>query len=1302
MPSIWVSDEDYETLIDIKADLEKHRKKPASFSDVVSHLMVKKRMLGGKSRKEVKNKRRAIRAKALTAAISALMLLSLISAFQVAPVSAQGPQTLEVFGPITQLTIDNGHYLGSFSPDGSKIVYTGTGGIWVMNADGSDPHLIYNSGTRPKWGPPLEGYPDGLIALAGTGITIITSDGTLVKTIDITHSYPPDPSRTETQTHSLDWSPDGTKIAFATASWTSAIWVVDYNTGTLTQITDYSQSAYAPAWSPDGTEIACSWGPSTNMYVGVFKSDGSQKTPLRTIGAGGRYGGDYPDWGSNGKIVYSVGDAKQLYVMDSDGTDNVKISDGPAVMAAWSSDCKKLVYIDGFANKNIFTLSYPYATIQSAIDAASPGDTINVAAGAYTQTANLVIDEEVSILGVSETKPTIQFDEEFSVVIEADNVLLEHLSFYKTNKEITWSNFILEVPKGGWPDYESLYGGLAIRDCVFEGGQDGAMYINMKGDFTVESSEFIDYAAYATIQIAAFDGTVTISGNKFTGSGRRVIVVEPGPSAQILHGGTMNIIGNTVVGDEESIWFGSFFVYNHWANPSEKVDINIEKNILEDITGDAISIWTCGEADLSKLGSVKITGNTFSNIGKSAIIVDTTEAPSYGIPTNPVGKLSVTANLNNFYSTVYGIKNEYVAEDPALSTIDATLNWWGDPTGPRNPTTNSSATGDDVSDNVDYMPWLDAPHPDGKARNWNVQNVDTENNFNSIQEAIDNASEGETVLVGPGTYDEYVDIDKPLTLSGQSGAIVKPTSPAGTIISIQADDVTVEGFEVDGSSGGGAICAGIGSIHWTPDGTTKWNGYKNITIRNNTVHDIQNDTDKGLGISLWRNDGHTYENILIEGNTVYNTGRMGIYIGAIKFDYSEWLLSASNTIKGNVVHDTMLNPNAGETFPGGCGGIALDAAKDCTIEGNTVYNSGTSDNPMPGIFLAHGSAAGNKILGNEVYNQAYGIAVEIDREDVVFDGDPPATPEVHYNNIHNNDQYGLIVLNADEKVVDATLNWWGDPSGPGGVGLGTGDNVSVNANYASWLPRPLPTISDISISGVTTTSATITWTTALPADSRVKYGSTIAYGLTSSIPNLTTSHSLGLTELTPSTTYHFRVRSEDAYGHVDNSGDLTFITAAPPPPVTLTVGTTPIKANVYVNGSLWGVAPRTRSLAAGTYTISFGDVLGYLPPAPEIVTLAAGETRTVTGVYTEIPPENIENQSPTYDLPSVTPEENTTIQIENTTLTEITIQVENTAENVKITVQEVTEGTAGIAIGAPGATYKYLNIVAENITDAQI
>ncbi|MBU1173653.1 MAG: right-handed parallel beta-helix repeat-containing protein, partial [Proteobacteria bacterium] len=347
------------------------------------------------------------------------------------------------------------------------------------------------------------------------------------------------------------------------------------------------------------------------------------------------------------------------------------------------------------------TLLTAFDTIGEAITAAVAGDTILVTAGTYIQTEDLVIDEEVSILGVSETKPTIQFDGKCdSVVIKADNVLLEHLSFYKTNTEVGWmpppptcgANVILEVPKAGLPDYLSLYEGLAISDCVFEGGCNGAMYINMNGDFTVEDSEFIGYGApsatpgkstgYSTIHIAAFEGTVDISRNKFTGDGGRSIVVEPGPDQQILYGGTMNLIENTVTGKT------SFLVYNHWADSSKKVDINIEENILEDIAGDAISIFTCGDMDISKLASVQITGNTFNILDGSAIRVDTTYASTV------TGELSLTANLNNIYSNTYGIINEYT------STIDATLNWWG--------TSDPDAVDLLIDGLVDYSPWLGA------------------------------------------------------------------------------------------------------------------------------------------------------------------------------------------------------------------------------------------------------------------------------------------------------------------------------------------------------------------------------------------------------------------------------------------------------------------------------------------------------------------------------------------------------------------------------------------------------------------
>jgi PGF-pre-PGF domain-containing protein len=162
------------------------------------------------------------------------------------------------------------------------------------------------------------------------------------------------------------------------------------------------------------------------------------------------------------------------------------------------------------------------------------------------------------------------------------------------------------------------------------------------------------------------------------------------------------------------------------------------------------------------------------------------------------------------------------------------------------------------------------------------------------------------------------------------------------------------------------------------------------------------------------------------------------------------------------------------------------------------------------------------------------------------------------------------------------------------------------------------------------------------------------------------------------------------------------VTSVVPGEATLTVDTTPIKANVYVDNSLWGTAPQTRSLDAGTYTVLFGDYLGYLAPAPQTVTLAENETRTVTGVYTAIPTENIESQSPTYEVPPLGAGENATITVENTAISEIVIWAENNISGARITVQQLTGRPAEIAIGPPGTVYKYLNIVAENVIDAQI
>ncbi len=86
-------------------------------------------------------------------------------------------------------------------------------------------------------------------------------------------------------------------------------------------------------------------------------------------------------------------------------------------------------------------------------------------------------------------------------------------------------------------------------------------------------------------------------------------------------------------------------------------------------------------------------------------------------------------------------------------------------------------------------------------------------------------------------------------------------------------------------------------------------------------------------------------------------------------------------------------------------------------------------------------------------------------------------------------------------------------------------------------------ISELKISNITDSSATITWQTDRPATSQVEYGETDSYSLiTPSDEELTTYHSITLTGLKPTNTYHFRVKSRDAGGNEAISEARTFIT----------------------------------------------------------------------------------------------------------------------------------------------------------------
>jgi parallel beta-helix repeat protein len=116
-------------------------------------------------------------------------------------------------------------------------------------------------------------------------------------------------------------------------------------------------------------------------------------------------------------------------------------------------------------------------------------------------------------------------------------------------------------------------------------------------------------------------------------------------------------------------------------------------------------------------------------------------------------------------------------------------------------------------------------------------------NYTTIQEAINMANEGETILVEAGTYYEHVIVNKPLSLVGENKQdTIIDGSGAETIVNIIASNITLSGF----------------------------------TIQNG-----------GLGIYLWGSS-----NNVISGNDVSNNGH-GIYLS----------YSGDNVVSGNNVSE---------------------------------------------------------------------------------------------------------------------------------------------------------------------------------------------------------------------------------------------------------------------------------------------------------------------------------------------------------------------------------------------------------------
>ncbi len=129
------------------------------------------------------------------------------------------------------------------------------------------------------------------------------------------------------------------------------------------------------------------------------------------------------------------------------------------------------------------------------------------------------------------------------------------------------------------------------------------------------------------------------------------------------------------------------------------------------------------------------------------------------------------------------------------------------------------------------------------------------------------------------------------------------------------------------------------------------------------------------------------------------------------------------------------------------------------------------------------------------------------------------------------------------EVKNSILNT-GDPLSSLNGKTVTGNRINAFNALDSITP---PIISNVQTATTTATSTIVTWTTDLPATSKVAYStSTPVTSTIVSSSTLATIHSLELTNLTASTTYYYYVESADKYGNIATSTEQQFQTLLPP------------------------------------------------------------------------------------------------------------------------------------------------------------
>jgi nitrous oxidase accessory protein NosD len=277
--------------------------------------------------------------------------------------------------------------------------------------------------------------------------------------------------------------------------------------------------------------------------------------------------------------------------------------------------------------------------------------------------------------------------------------------------------------------------------------------------------------------------------------------------------------------------------------------------------------------------------------------------------------------VTNFihYNDIWGNTGYGVRTFDGAPLVDARFNWWGDASGP-NHASNPSGTGNTISNNVDYSPWLGFV-VGTSPMTWHVNPTGT------IQEAIGEADSGDTIIVHDGTYNEALYINKNLVIRAASTPIIRGCqmratnygNRQATVFVENAASVVLQDLDIEGQ--GLDVPAGTKSyavLYENSGGVVQ-----GCTVSPNTIGDMAS-----AAIAAWDNSVLTISDCVL-----HNFGRIGVYAN-----------NATLTIQNNTIVGQVYSQNNQVNY-----GIEIEdysGPSVATITQNVIYNCNNT-HPSP-------------------------------------------------------------------------------------------------------------------------------------------------------------------------------------------------------------------------------------------------------------------------------------------------------------------------------------------------------------------